>query len=158
MFLGGSQADFFLSFVHTDSVTLCALVYRIRSKLWFCFLSIWSKHCFPRFSLHGTGSTGYSGLLWVSGNSRMFTCLIFFFIFFLFIDVHMFSLSHVSSCLDIIGALLKTHYWNMSILYFFWFFFRQWRRHPGGSRIWWWCKVGETRAACCGDWRLGWAR
>lgn len=32
--------------------------------------------------------------------------------------MHMFSLRHVSSCLHIIGALFKSYYWNMSILYF----------------------------------------
>lgn len=139
-------------------MTFCALVYRIRCKLWFCFLSIWSKHWFPKlvcpqnwkdWILRACLSHWELTGVYMSNN-------IFF--HFLFIDMHMFSLTHLSSCLDIVGALLKSHYWNMSILYFFDCFFRQWRRHPGGSRIWWWCKVRETRAACCGDWRLGWAR
>lgn len=70
--------SWFLSLLCTGSVTLCALVYRTRCKLWFCFLSIWNKHCFPRFSLHGTGNTAFSGLLWVSGHSWIFIYLIIF--------------------------------------------------------------------------------
>lgn len=48
----------------------------------------------------------------------MFTCLIFFFHSLLSIVLHMFSFRHVSSCLDITGALLKSYCWNMPIVYF----------------------------------------
>lgn len=46
------------------------------------------------------------------------------FSFSLFIGMHMFLLTHVSSCLDIVGALPKSCYWNMSIPYFFDCFFQ----------------------------------